>query len=419
MSLMRKSKRSRTRTVKQTILISVLLCAGFMPAGSAAAASQKPAGKQSTAWELIRKSRQKQLEQKPAINIKVSELLNKYTENQDKLKSFICKWEASTQMDALLTEPPYNALLGKSQEVKLTEFRCDGSRYSEKLYTWGNIRSVKDFVRKERAPYNSQLWDGKRFFNYVATTNQPGRLGIYGDVNGLPERMQLEHKCSLAGLNVILIRGFYPIDDERVDSAVRKEQTVSMRDETEKINGSECYIIDAEGSSKKYTIWIDPEHGYNVAKGQVQYKDSDLFLSQENIRFEKIDDFWIIAEAVVKRIQRFRKGNFTDDTIRYKLLEIQINPDHERLSSFLPDDILNKTTVLFEGETWKKTHSHIRTASSRITGRTRAGVTTWFNEQGQVVSYTWRDGKIMDENHNVVADYLNKDVRGSNNDAKQ
>ena len=147
MSLMRKSKRSRTRTVKQTILISVLLCSGFMPAGSAAAASQKPAGKQSTAWELIRKSRQKQLEQKPAINIKVSELLNKYTENQDKLKSFICKWEASTQMDALLTEPPYNALLGKSQEVKLTEFCCDGIRYSEKFQTWGNIRSVKDFVR--------------------------------------------------------------------------------------------------------------------------------------------------------------------------------------------------------------------------------------------------------------------------------
>ena len=389
-----------------------------MPAGSAGAAPQKPAGKQSTVWELIRKSRQKQPEQKPAINSKVSELLDKYAENQDKLKSFICKWEASTELNALVTEPPYTALSGKSKKVKLTEFCCDGSRYSEKFQTWGNIRSVKDFVRKERAPYNSQLWDGQRFFNYVAMTNRPGRLGIYADVNELPERMQPEHKCNLAGLNVILIRGFYPIDDERVDSALRKMQIVSVRDKAEEINGSDCYIIDSEGPSEKCTIWLDPEHGYNIAKGQVQHKDSDLFRSQENMRFEKIDGFWIITEAVVKRIQKFEKGNFTNETIVCKLIEMKINPDHERLSSFRPDDIVNGTMVLFQGEAWEKTHSHIRTALGRIRSRMRSGVLTSFNEQGQVVSYTWRDGKIMDENRNTVADFLNKDVRGSS-DAKR
>jgi len=380
---------------------------------------QEPAGKLLTALEAIRKPRQERPEQETTTVSKVSELLDKYAANQDKLKSFICKWEASTRLDALLTEPPYTALSGKSQKVQLTEFRCDGSRYSEKRSMWGNIRSVKDFIRKERGPYNSQLWDGQRYFNYVGMTNQPGRLTIHGDVNELPERMQLDHKCNLAGLNVILIRDFYPIDNERVDAALRKGRTVSMRDKTEKINGFECYIIDSEGPSEKCTIWLDPEHGYNIAKGQVQYKDSDLFLSQENIRFEKIDDVWIIAEAVVKRIQKFRKDNFTDDTIRCKLIEIKINPDHEHLSSFLPDDILNGTTVLFEGETWKKTHSHIRTASGRIISRMRAGVITWFNEQGQVVSYTWRDGKIIDENDDIVADFLNKDVRGGNSDARQ
>ncbi|OHB62721.1 MAG: hypothetical protein A2168_05830 [Planctomycetes bacterium RBG_13_50_24] len=407
------------RIVKQTILISVLLCSGFLQGGSAGAAPQKPAGKQSIAWGLIRKSRQKQPEQKPAINSKVSELLDKYAENQGKLKSFICKWETSMELNALLTEPSYTALSGKGRKVRLTEFRCDGRRYSEKFSTWGNIRSVKDFIRKERAPYNSRLWDGQRFFNYVAMTNQPGRLGIYGDVYELPERMQIEHRCNLDGLNVILIRGFYAIDDKRIDTALRKEQTVSIRDKTEKINGSDCYVIYAENPSEKYTIWIDPEHGYNIAQGQVQYKDSDLFLSQENIRFEKIDDVWIIVEAVVKKVQKFRNGDFTDNTSRCKLIEIKINPDHERLSSFLPDDILNGTTVLFQGETWKKTHSHFRAASGRIISRMRAGVRTYFDEQGQVVSYTWRDGKIIDENDSMVADFLKEDVQDSNSDAKQ
>ena len=407
------------RTVKQTILTSVLLCAGFMPFCPAAAASQKPAGKQSTAWEQIHNSRQWQPEQKTPATNRISELLDKYAENQHKLKSFVCKWETSTQMNALLTEPPYTALSGKGKKIRLMEFRYDGSRYSEKFSTWGNIRSVKDFIPKERAPYNSQLWDGQRFFSYVAMTNQPGRLGIYCDIYELPENMQTEHKCNLAGLNVILIRGFYPIDNERVDAALRKGQTVSVRDKTEKINGSECYIIDAEDSSKKYTIWIDPEYGYNITKGQVQYKNSDLFLSQENIRFEKIDGFWIIAEAVMRRIQKFRNGDFTDETTRCKMIEIKLNPDHEGLTSFLPDDILNGTTVLFNGEVWKKTNSHIRTASGRIISNMRTGIRTYFDEQGQVVSYTWRDGKVIDVNDSIVADFLKEKAATGDNDAKQ
>ena len=241
---------------------------------------------------------------------------------------------------------------------------------------------------------------------------------MFADVNELPETMRLAHQRDLAGLDVVLVRGFCPIDNERVDFALRKAPTISMRDETERINGSECYIIDAEDSSRKIAVWFDPAHGYNIARGQVQYKDNDLILSQENVRFEMVDGFWIIAEAVVKRIQKFEKGNFTDDTTVLKVIEIKINPDHERLSSFLPDDILDKTMVLFQGETWKRTHSHIRTPSGRIRSRMRAGVLTSFDEEGRVISYTWRDGKIVDENRNMVADFLKKDVQRSNKDAK-
>ena len=419
MSWMIKSKKPGMRNAERAILINVLFYTGLMAVGSVKAMPQRPVDKRPGTWELIRKSRQKQPEQKNEVNSKLSELLDKYAENQDKLKSFICNWETSMQMNALLTEPPYMALSGKSKKFRLIEFRCDGSRYSERIQTWGNIRSVKDFIPKERAPYNSRLWDGHRFFNYVAVSNQPGRLGIHGDVNELPKNMQLEHKYDIAGLNVILVRGFYAVNEERIDTALRRMQVVYVRDKTEKINASECYVIDAEDSSKECTVWLDPEHGYNIAKGQVQYKDSDLFLSQENVRFEKIDDFWIITEAIVKRIQKFRNGDFTDDTTVYKLIEIKINPDRAGLSSFLPDDIVNGTTVLFYGDTWKKTHGHISIASGRIKASMRTGKNTYFNEQGQVVSYTWRDGKVLDADDRIAADFLKEDIKMGNNNAKQ
>jgi hypothetical protein len=368
--------------------------------------------------EPVGTSQQEEAERKTANISNVAEVLDKHAAHQDKLNSFICKWEASTRMNALLTAP-YTALSGRSQKVELIEFRCDGSRYSERQSKWGNIRSAKDFVRKEQGPYNSRLWDGQRFFHYVATTNRPGRLGIFAAVNELPETMQLGHQRDRAGLGALLIRGFYPINDERVDFAIRKAQTVSMGDRTERINGSECYSIVAEDASQKCTLWFDPGHGYNIAKGQIQYKDSNVSLSQENVRFEKIDDCWIVAEAVVRRIQKFWKGNFTDETTVCKLMEMKINPDHERLGSFRPDDILDGTTVLFQGDTWKKTHGHIRTAPDRMTGRMRAGVMTWFDDQGRAASYTWRNGKIVDEDHSLVADFLSKDVRGSKDDAKR
>jgi hypothetical protein len=40
----------------------------------------------------------------------------------------------------------------------------------------------------------------------------------------------------------------------------------------------------------------------------------------------------------------------------------------------LPDDILNGTTVLFKGDSWKKTHGHIRIASGRIKAGRHVGV---------------------------------------------
>ena len=230
--------------------------------------------------------------------------------------------------------------------------------------------------------------------------------------------MKPGQKYNLAGLNVILVRGFYAIDNERIDVALRKERNVSMRDKTEKLNGSDCYVIESECPSEKDTFWIDPRHGYSIAKAQARYKDRDLFISQENVCFRKIDDVWIVVEAVVKRIQKFRNGNFTDASRRDKLIEIKLNPDHERIGSFLPDDIVNGTTVLFRGNTWEKNYNHIRAATGHIKGSMRIGVKTYFNEQGQVVNYTWQDGRVVDANGQVITDFREKVSEGENNDAK-
>jgi hypothetical protein len=65
----------------------------------------------------------------------------------------------------------------------------------------------------------------------------------------------------------------------------------------------------------------------------------------EDVRFRRIDDVWIITEAVVRHRWDFKNGDFTDVTQHCKLTDITLNPDHEALRSFLPDDIRDGSRV--------------------------------------------------------------------------
>jgi hypothetical protein len=360
----------------KTILIAMVFCAGL-----AGVCLAKPA--RMTAKEK---------------RVKALELLDKHAETQNKQQSHICKWKVIAKMNAKLSDPPYSALSGKSRKVKLYEFRYDGDRYNTRWCTWGNVKSAKIFRPKDNAGYNSILWDGCTYFNYVATVNRPGRLSIYRRIEDLPKNSRDGHEIEKRfgpGSSLINVH-------VREYLILRKIPSLSVRDKTEKINGIDCYVVEAENKNTKYTLWIDPEHGYNTAKWQLEYPNSHLRVSLERVRFEKIDDVWVIVEGVVNRLENFKNGDFTNETRHCELTEIVLNPDHDALGSFLPDDILDRTMVLFPG----KSQDHIRGATGRLVSKGRNGKV--YDEQGRVVSYTWQNGKVVDISGKVVMDCLKK-----------
>ena len=70
------------------------------------------------------------------------------------------------------------------------------------------------------------------------------------------------------------LMGIFYGDYERIDSVLRKADTISVRKETEQVGESDCFVIDANAGGGKYTVWIDPKHGYNIAKGRVQRENA-------------------------------------------------------------------------------------------------------------------------------------------------
>ncbi len=318
---------------KRLILTAMVICAGLMPTGSTGIISHKIKPKQPTAFEL----------------------LDKYAETQDKLQSFIVKFEhtryhASTSLSGRLPR------LGPSEPTGFNEVRFDGKRRKWLFCMWGHVGMSPEFTQRDEAKYGSRLWDGETFFQYGGQEKHASfPFGSVTQITNFKDNIEEGQKTFCHAY--LMLRGYFYGDYERVDSILRDADTISVQDNTQSIAGSDCYVINAVTKHGKYTIWIDPAHGYNIAKAITRKTRGDLnshgllkgkakaFFSMKNVRFKKIDDVWVPMEADRYMSRTWSKGEFWKSSGHIKRTEFILNPDHDALGSFLPDDIRDGAPV--------------------------------------------------------------------------
>jgi hypothetical protein len=311
-------------------------------------------------------------------------LLDKYTETRNKFNSFISKAENTIEY---ATKPiTKNSRVGQShlKNFNRLEFRYDGKRANLRTYRWGKILTAQPTVPKSNPYYTSSLCtkEVQRWYGRANLTEDPGRVTI-------ETKPKVAAEVSLAraykGHEAI---GYLYADDERVDAVLRSTRSMSVRDKMQRVGKTQCYVIDAQTQKGKYTIWIDPEHGYNIAKAEVTRKAGDILIdkaiegedryytSVSNIRFKMIDGIWIPVEADIK--YRWHLPNSFGyaywEKIHHRVTDFLVNPDHDALDSFASDDIENGAKV-------------------RIKGHRNAG---------QMTEYKWQDGKVVDKDGREV-----------------
>jgi hypothetical protein len=247
---------------------------------------------------------------------------------------------------------------------------------------WGHVGMSPEFTPKDKAKCGSRLWDGETFFQYGRQekhTNFP--FGSVTQITNYKDNMEEGQKTFCHAR--LKLRGYFYGDHKRVDSILRDADNISVRDNTQSIGGSDCYVIDAVTRHGKYTIWVDPVHGYNIAKAISRKTRGDqwshgilkgkakIFFSMKNVRFKKIDGVWVPMEADTYSSQTWSRGKFWKCRSHTRRTEFILNPDHDALGSFLPDDIRDGAKIY------------------SINGvRTRG--------------YTWRNGGPVDENGRKV-----------------
>jgi len=239
-------------------------------------------------------------------------------------------------------------------------------------------------LSRDNRGYVSWLWDGDKAYSY-SRYEDPSDAGILIlRPDGPPDKSNSQ-QIIFAGHIGAATWGYLFGDVERFDEMLLKATNITVRNRKEKIRRVSNYVIEAVNERGSYTIWIDPEHGYNFSKAVVYRRAGDKAFQivlqpgeeymavVENTKFQEIDGVWIPWEATMENQRKFANGDYTYLRKSLKVLSMKINPDHEALGSFLTDDIRNGA------ETW-------------IYGIPSKDYT----------DYTWQDSKVVDKAGKVV-----------------
>jgi hypothetical protein len=179
-------------------------------------------------------------------------------------------------------------------------------------------------------------------------------------------------------------------DPDRVDVSMREAGPALRLREKMEVAGwvsSPCYVLEARTSRGRYTLWLDPAHGYQMAKAELRQSPGDLVGTNRlkgnvlslvrRVRFEQVAGIWVPMEAEKFSQHDDAAGGGTSEW-HYKITEFILNPDHQRLRSFAPDDIREGAKVSYQA-----------TPDDR-----------------RLINGVWRKGEIVAEDGSLIKDVM-------------
>ncbi len=277
----------------------------------------------------------------PASAPTASELLDKFAKAQDQITSFIAKGEESHTGGAGF-HVDYRSRF---------EMRFDGRRVNDRSWSWGQVTPERQWPREDPW-YLSHLrgvGDTQYEYQYASKTDLGHLYATKPRRN--PDGSYVTPLCLPYLWN----------DPNRVDVSMREAgPALRLREKMESAGWvpSPCYVLEARTPRGRYTLWLDPAHGYQMARAELRQSPGDLVGTNRlkgnvvslvrRVRFEKVSGTWVPMEAEKFSQHDAAAGGGTSEW-HYKLTQFILNPAHDRLGSFVPDDVREGAGVTYEG----------------------------------------------------------------------
>jgi hypothetical protein len=276
------------------------------------------------------------------------EIMENYSKNRSTYDSFIgkCQYCEEYELTPLSEKRPSR----KGTSLNREEFRFDGVRGCYIDYAWG-----------KPSPDGPYVPEGNPWFTYMLTAND-GQEYWYGRAgNSDIGHVDLDRTMHAANRGEEMLAyvfrggtamGYFYGDIERVDRILQSSPGVTVRDKTEEVGGSQCYVIDATTDRGQYTLWMDPQRGYSIVKATVTRKAGDkmygrvlgagaqYLITVSNVESVNKDGVWVPTGGDSEFYSVLPGQRKSHQLARLREMDITINPDHDALGSFDPNAVI-------------------------------------------------------------------------------
>jgi rhodanese-related sulfurtransferase len=274
------------------------------------------------------------------------QLLDRFAVNADLYqRSFV------THVETNRVTVSQNRALGQDKPEKRRErtqvvFWWDGQRMREQRYTWGDFATGT--IDRTHADYESHLFEVDRSVSYLRSGGASQEASVTYYAGSTPKGTVLDRVLSGAGS---WSWGYF-LDGagsraDRVDRFLRSCQNARVRPEIESIEGASCYVLEAETPKGRYTLWMDPNHGYNFAK--LHFEGHGVGMMGVNRAIKRFGAAWV----PVKAEWEVRAVHPPDFTMSYRheivIEDLEIDPNYTTRKAFVMDDVPEGTKTTFLG----------------------------------------------------------------------
>ncbi|MHC4397326.1 MAG: PepSY domain-containing protein [Planctomycetota bacterium] len=219
---------------------------------------------------------------------------------------------------------------GIDAELHVREVRWDGDRYDAVMTRYDVVDDHANLTYSKRA-----IWTGKQYQSRQKGANESSIAAV---VSSKEQHMSRVWNSPFSGA---FLSGVLPAHTDHVAMILKDIPSVSVRDDFEEVAGHLCYVIQGTIKNNKYTIWVDPNSGFNIRKAiaiiQGEKDSVPQTFELDKVKVEKIGDFYFPLSGTLVAFSRSKENGQMWEA---KRSNVEFNPDFEGMNAFkmdLPD----------------------------------------------------------------------------------
>jgi hypothetical protein len=222
-----------------------------------------------------------------------------------------------------------------------------------------------------------------------------------------------DNAISIFGMAGTAVLGYMEGDSDRpLWEVLKGTPDVQLRDAMEMVDGHETYVLESKTHHGHYIAWFDPNCGFNLRRFVVRRSGTDLLNGKpvnsppaprtlppgvkpsqphgtviehvftfDSVNLRNIDGIFLPDGGKITHYRKYSNGEEMVRRSTFRILEIDFNPDFEKVEDAFVPDIPNGTRVFDT------------------------------NFPNQHPLYVWNDGKLVPNVEDLVIEQLDEAVR--------